>query len=250
MAELKCSPSRRSSTRARTSTMPPPSSPPGPGVPVGDHQALPMASSSWHEPRGRPGARPEATRQHVLGGHPTQLVEADRHVSGSPTTSGGSWTNFNIGVSLPTGLTRRNRCLVNLEGTSRPSEIADPQLLVITRDITQPRQTATPISRGVAGNKTARNGSAPTSPRSSAPHPRTCGHRGSILASTQGNTATRSASSPIYSEARASPFPVTEPPAAVDRATADPMSGDLLTADMDMAVLDASASERGVAPRG
>ena len=43
-------------------------------------------------------------------------------VSGSPTALAVvSWTNFNIGVSLPAGLTRRNRCLVNLEGTSRPS---------------------------------------------------------------------------------------------------------------------------------
>src|SRR5208283_1332584 len=42
--------------------------------------------------------------------------------SGSSTAVAvASWTSFNIGVSLPAGVNRRNRCLVNLEGTSRPS---------------------------------------------------------------------------------------------------------------------------------
>src|ERR1035441_9819821 len=54
---------------------------------------------------------------------------------------------------------------------------------------TQPRETATPTFRAVADNKAARNGFAPTSPKSSAPQPKTCRRRGSILASTQGNTA-------------------------------------------------------------
>ena len=63
--------------------------------------------------------------QHVLGGHPTQLVEADRHGLGvTHRVAVVSWTNFNIGVSLPAGLTRRNRCLVNLEGTRALQEIA------------------------------------------------------------------------------------------------------------------------------
>src|SRR5579875_2433934 len=41
------------------------------------------------------------------------------------------WTSCNIGVLLPTLLSRRISWLVNLEGTSRPLE--DPQLSVIAR---------------------------------------------------------------------------------------------------------------------
>jgi hypothetical protein len=115
---------------------------------------------------------------------------------------------------------------------------------------TQPREAATPTIKVVAGHKTARNGSAPTSPRSSARPAKTCRHGASIPASTRENTATRSAGLPRCSEVRASPFPVAGPRPAVDRAMPDPIPTDLPSGDMDMAGLDASAQECGAAPPG
>ncbi len=82
MAELKCSPSRRSSTRGALDLdhAGPRRHLPGPGVPVGDHQAL----AHGVELLGMglevgPALGQKRHGQHVLGGHPTQLVEADRH---------------------------------------------------------------------------------------------------------------------------------------------------------------------------
>ena len=73
---------------------------PGPGVPVGDHQAL----AHGVELLGMglevgPALGQKRHGQHVLGGHPTQLVEADRHGLGvthhvavvSPASSTSCW---------------------------------------------------------------------------------------------------------------------------------------------------------------
>jgi hypothetical protein len=112
----------------------------------------------------------------------------------------------------------------------------------------QLRERATPALRAAAGSKTVRNGSAPTSPESSAPQAKTGRRRGSILASRRGNTARRSASLPRCNGATASLFPVVDLPTAVGRAPPDPMPRDLLPGAL--AGVGVSAEECAVAPRG
>ena len=100
------------------------SSPPG----TGRSRCRPPGACRWRRarrrwPRGRPGARPAAPRPASPGRPPgTARRGRSSRASGSSTAVAvASWTSFNIGVSLPAGFIRRTRCLVNLEGTSRPS---------------------------------------------------------------------------------------------------------------------------------
>jgi hypothetical protein len=113
------------------------------------------------------------------------------------------------------------------------------------------RQTP-PTVRAAPASKIARNGFAPTSLRSSASPLRTCGRRGSIPASTRGNTATTSGSSPSCSEARGTPFPAPEAPAAPRGSqAADPTLLHPRTRRADMAgAAGATAGECGAGLRG
>ncbi len=140
MAEENFSPSRRSSTlggdldhsgsgRHR----------PGPGEPVPHHQAFPggveLGGVSLEV---GPALSQQRHGEHLLGGDPAISSRSILSAPASSTaTALASWTSFNIGVSLPAGVNRRNRCWSTWRVRRALQAIADPQLLVISPDVLQ-----------------------------------------------------------------------------------------------------------------